>query len=304
MKTSDVALGLGAVVLGALVVLYLQYRQQQTPAPETPSVAESPAPVAQAPRPPAVRYPVTPAPEAAQPAVEPPVREPPSEPASERAKAVHAPPVEQEQAQPLPALDTSDRPLRHDLTTVISAQALDLLFHSDALIRRLVVSVDNLPGRQFPRSNYRVARSIPGLLAVRREGEGDAQRLYLSADNYARYTPFVNVVERLDIDRLVAIYRHYYPLFQQAYENLGYPDSAYFNDRLVDVIDHLLDTPDVAGPIRLLQPHVLYLYADPELEALSAGQKVLIRVGPVNAHKLKDKLRVLRNALVGLGAND
>ena len=294
MKTSDVALGLGAVVLGALVVLYLQYRQQQTPVPGTPPVAESPAPVTPVPEPPPVRYPVAPAP------VEPPVRRPPSEPASEPAKAVHAPPVEQ--APPLPALDTSDAPLRHDLATVISAQALDLLFHSDALVRRLVVSVDNLPARQFPRSNYWVARSIPGLLAVRREGEGDAQRIYLSADNYARYTPFVNVVERLDIDRLVAIYRHYYPLFQQAYENLGYPDSAYFNDRLVDVIDHLLDTPDVAGPIRLLQPHVLYLYADPELEALSAGQKVLIRVGPVNAHKLKNKLRVLRSALVGLGA--
>ena len=101
---------------------------------------------------------------------------------------------------------------------------------------------------------------------------------------------------------LVLLYRQdwlrYYPLFQEAYEYLGYP-SAYFNDRLIDVIDHLLATPVVDGPIRLVRPHVLYKYADPDLEALSAGRKALIRIGPDNANRVKQKLREIRQILTG-----
>jgi hypothetical protein len=74
------------------------------------------------------------------------------------------------------------------------------------------------------------------------------------------------------------VYVHFYPLFQSAYEQLGY-QNAYFNDRLVFVLDHLLATPNPPDPILLAQPAVLYTYADPSLEKLSAGQKVLLRIG-------------------------
>jgi hypothetical protein len=45
---------------------------------------------------------------------------------------------------------------------------------------------------------------------------------------------------------------------------------------------------------------VLYTYADPELEARSAGQKILMRMGAENATAIKDKLRAIR-ALVARG---
>ena len=86
-------------------------------------------------------------------------------------------------------------------------------------------------------------------------------------------------------------------MFQQAYEELGYP-SAYFNDRVIDVIDLLLETPEIKRPIRLSQPHVLYTYADPDLEALSAGQKALLRSGQNNVVRVKAQLRELRASLV------
>jgi hypothetical protein len=85
-------------------------------------------------------------------------------------------------------------------------------------------------------------------------------------------------------------------LFQQAYAELGYP-SRYFNDRVFEVIDHLLATPDVRGPIALVQPKVMYEYADPVLQDLSAGQKMLVRMGPENEAKVKAKLRELKKAL-------
>jgi hypothetical protein len=125
---------------------------------------------------------------------------------------------------------------------------------------------------------------------------GDADQVTLSPQNEARYAPFIELVKVTDTKQLVALYFHFYPLFQQAYEDLGYP-SQYFNDRLIEVIDNLLATPDVKGPIELTQPNVLFLYADPKLEALSAGQKTMLRMGPDNERVLKDKLRQLREAL-------
>ena len=101
---------------------------------------------------------------------------------------------------------------------------------------------------------------------------------------------------KLEPDEVVAVYKRLYPLFQQAYERLGYPD-AYFNDRLIEVVDHLLEAPILKDPISLKQPKALYLFADPELEALSAGQKILIRIGPENAFKLKATLQEYRRKL-------
>jgi hypothetical protein len=118
--------------------------------------------------------------------------------------------------------------------------------------------------------------------------------MYLAdPDNYHRYDILVNLLASSDADNLVSTYRRFYPLLQQAYVNLGYPDG-YFNDRAVAVIDHLLDTPQLTDPILLVRPHVLYKYADPRLEALSSGQKLLLRMGNDNATRVRQKLAELR----------
>jgi hypothetical protein len=48
-----------------------------------------------------------------------------------------------------------------------------------------------------------------------------------------------------------------------------------------------------------VQPKVFYEFADPKLEARSAGQKLLIRMGPQNAAALKKKLREIRSQIEG-----
>jgi flagellar biosynthesis/type III secretory pathway protein FliH len=109
----------------------------------------------------------------------------------------------------------------------------------------------------------------------------------------------VQLFARVDTKTLVGAYAAHYPLFQQAYRELGYP-QGYFNDRLVATIDSLLATPDVPGPIAVVQPKVMFEYARPELEALPAGQKIMLRVGPENARTVKAKLREVRQALTGI----
>ena len=122
----------------------------------------------------------------------------------------------------------------------------------------------------------------------------------IAAENAARYTAAVKLVEATDPQALSAAYFRVYPLLQQAYVDLGYP-NAYFNNRLVEVIDHLLETPDVKAPLQVVQPNVFYEFADPQLEALSSGQKALLRIGPENAAIVKKKLRELRSAVASKG---
>jgi hypothetical protein len=118
----------------------------------------------------------------------------------------------------------------------------------------------------------------------------------INPDNYKRYAGYVKFFEEMDSRKVAAVYFHFYPLIQQAYRELGYK-SAYFNDRLVAAIDDLLAAPAVTDPVPLVQPSVFYKYADPRLEALSSGQKILIRIGNDNAIKIKAKLRELREVL-------
>jgi len=66
----------------------------------------------------------------------------------------------------------------------------------------------------------------------------------------------------------------------------------------------LLAAPEPQGPIELVQPKVFYQFADPKLEDLSAGQKLLIRMGPANERNLKEKLRDFRAELVKSGPGE
>jgi len=125
--------------------------------------------------------------------------------------------------------------------------------------------------------------------------------MLIAGNDAGRYTAYVNAAESIDSRLLAQFYVRLYPLFQQAYAELGYPDG-YFNDRLIGVIDHLLAAPEPKSPVYLTQPRILFEFADPNLEELSAGQKILVRVGIDNEMRLKAKLRDIRKALTGKAA--
>jgi len=191
-------------------------------------------------------------------------------------------------AQPLPALADSDAPVHEALGGLIGAAAIDRLLKPDMLVRHLVVTIDNL-SRKHAAAGQLPNRPVPGKFMAK----GDDQHGTLDPDNYQRYTPYVQALQMVDVKSFASMYFHFYPLFQQAYQNLGYP-NGYFNDRLVETIDNLLQTPDIKGGVALVRPNVMYQFADPMLENLSAGQKVLLRMGPENEAAVKAKLKELR----------
>lgn len=194
-------------------------------------------------------------------------------------------------SKPLPSLEQSDPSVMEAISGSLVHQSLKDLIRLDGLVRNIVVTIDNLPRqtmavRQFPVAPAGSAFAVSGA----------DENLSIAAENAKRYAPYAQIAEGMDAKSLVDAYVHLYPLFQRAYEELGYP-NGYFNDRLITVIDHLLNTPEINGPIALVQSHVQYRFADPALEADSAGHKVMIRMGAENAAKVKAKLREIRREL-------
>jgi hypothetical protein len=191
-------------------------------------------------------------------------------------------------AAPLPALDESDAPLHDALGEVMGKQAVDRIFKPELLVRHIVVSIDNLSRRHLA-VELRPTKPLAGAFIA----TGNDQQGTIDVANFQRYVPYVQAIQGLDVKRLAALYVRFYPLFQQAYQSLGYP-NGYFNDRLVVTIDNLLAAPDITTDIALVRPNVMFQFADPKLEELSAGQKLMLRMGPTNAAVIKAKLRELR----------
>lgn len=250
------------IAVGTLVFLY-------GPMPQLPETEDTAAPQPSAPAPPA----------AEPPAAEPDIRYP--IPAPE----VTGPPP------PLPALDESDGAIRDSLAQGFGETHVEAFLVPTQIIRHFVATIDSLDRDPVP-LHFRPIKYVPGLPVVKAEGD----RISLSRDNAKRYAPFISALRAAGAKQLADLYLRYYPLFQKVYEDLGYPDR-YFNDRLIDVMDHLLAAPEIEGPIELVQPKVLYQFADPELEKRSWGQKALIRMGPANAAAVKEKLREIRDLI-------
>lgn len=206
----------------------------------------------------------------------------------------------------LPALAGSDDHVARALGELLGARDMAAFLQMDGLVRRVVATVDNL-GREHAPARLWPVHPMPERFAV--VGRGPVQTIGL--DNAARYGALVRWIESVDMERAVALYARLYPLFQQAYEELGYP-GRYFNDRLVAVIDHLLQAPEPASPVAVkltevkgdvpsTRPWVRYEFADPQLQSLSSGQKIMVRVGLENERRLKARLKALRT-LVATGA--
>lgn len=208
----------------------------------------------------------------------------------------------------LPALTESDSYVQDALVEWLGRKDVMTFLQVDGFIRRVVATVDNLARSQASRSLWPV-NPTPGRFTTRTHSGRNTGELTIDPDNGLRYSPLVQFIESIDSARGVHFYKRLYPLFQQAYEELGYP-GRYFNDRMVVVIDHLLAVPIQTGPVAVslvevkgtvpsLRPWVRYEFVDPRLESLSAGQKMLIRSGPVNHRRLRVKLTEIRALLAG-----
>jgi hypothetical protein len=194
-------------------------------------------------------------------------------------------PVEAEVVQ-LPALGASDSFISQRLQQLSDGATLLSYLVDQQMVRRFVVLVDNISQGNLPQTNLPY-RDVEGDFAVRTI---DDNLFELDEAGFRRFDRVVNAIIAIDTDQAMMLYRLTSPLFQQAYAELGYGEVS-FDTTLRRAIRNVLATDDIQGPLQLVKPSVMYLYADSDIEAMSDIQKQMIRIGPDNREKVKAKLR-------------
>ncbi len=192
-------------------------------------------------------------------------------------------PAEQEVAskEPLPALDASDAVVQQKLLALPWKAGLSSLFVDEEMIRRFVVQVDNIAqGRMVP--EQALFKGLSQDFKALKNG----QQYQLEIANYQRYQRYLDLLESAPKEEVVALFNQLYPLLQQAYLELGYPE-AQFRDRVQQAIRLLLAAPEIADQPRLSLESVQYTFADKEIEQLSMAHKQMVRLGLKNQQRLK-----------------
>lgn len=188
-------------------------------------------------------------------------------------------------------MDVGDEAIKRSLKNINEEQNINRLLVDEGLLQRFVVSVTNLandeiaPGHQLFKAPDQTFRTY-----------SQADKEWVDAASYKRYTPYVDMLERFENEALLNLYKSYSGDIQAKYAEIGDPDKP-FNEVMIEAIDQLLDTPEVPVPVEVYTDSVHYKYADPQLENLSAPQKQLLRTGPDNMRRIKAKLREVKELL-------
>jgi hypothetical protein len=207
---------------------------------------------------------------------------------------------------PIAAEPLADSQVSAALIGFLGRRAVQRFIQLEDFPRKFVATVDNLGRSHAPPMMWPI-HPTAGRFKVAQGREGAV----ISNVNRLRYTPLVLLAEQMDIAQTVELYVRMYPLLQQHYEALGFPGRK-FNDRLLQVIDQLLQTPpaghtvdvqlvEVKGAVPSLRPWVRFELVDPALESMSAGQKILLRIGPDNQYRIKAWLFALRTEILRHG---
>ena len=169
----------------------------------------------------------------------------------------------------LPPLDRSDDYFKMEITDIFGDPIEDMLVAS-GMIERIVATVDNLP-RTHVAERIRPLGRLGGQFVV--DEQDDSGEFTINSSNYDRYDALVDLMAGADLGEVVEVYRRFYPLFQSAYVDLGYP-GGYFNERLVEVIDHLPAAPGIHDSWSRMPPPGFDDVADPGVEGVFWGKNL------------------------------
>ena len=267
-----------AIVIGVIVIVLLVVLMWPSSEPEPQPVVEPETPAIAQPEPvepePADTFEATPPPE--------PVEIDPDQDVE---------PMPEPAPEPEP-LDVSDTAIKAALETIATSPTLSRLLVNDGLLQRFVVTATNLADDETA-PNHRLLTPPDQDFRVYTQ----ADREWIDSASYKRYTPYVDVLESMSNEDLIALYKTYQDEIQAKYAEIGDPDQP-FTEILIEAIDTLLDTPEVKMPVEVYTDSVMYKYADERLEGLSDPQKQLLRTGPDNMRRIKAKLRELKDSLM------
>jgi DUF3014 family protein len=189
----------------------------------------------------------------------------------------------------LPPLNESDALVRELVKKISSHPRIAAWLATDDLIRSFTIAVENVAEGKTPARQLRVLRPSSGFRVLER---GDD--LIIDPRSYERYDALAAAAASMDADGSARLYTTLKPRIDEAYRELR--DSP-FDRTLERAIVLLLATPALDGPTRVVPRGIGYGFEDPKLEALTAGQKQLLRMGPHNVRVFQASLRDIALAL-------
>jgi hypothetical protein len=257
------AILIAVVVVAVAIIAWALWPGDREPPAETVPVEAAPTPDLEAPEP-----------------LEPTPVEAPAEIAPE-------PAPEPEPEVSLPPLTESDPFVRERLEPMSLPEPW---LEQGDYVRRLAVVVENAVRGTYPRRQ--LAFLAPeGPFRVIERGEA----IYIDPASYDRYDRHVEALEGVEPAQLAGLLDTIEPLLAAALGELGV--EAPPGEMMQSALDEVMAVPVLSGDVELVQPNVMYLYADPDLEALSPLQKQVLRMGPDNVRRLQSHLREVAAAL-------
>ncbi|MFL0805408.1 MAG: DUF3014 domain-containing protein [Agarilytica sp.] len=221
-------------------------------------------------------------------------------PAPKIANETYAPTPSPVPSETPPPLNNSDEHLSSKLSALTNGPELVNLLSKEESIRKIVRAVYGLSEGRIVRE-YRPITSPKGLFEAYKIGqqtENTEQELFrISRANDARYSPYIALFSSLNTPALITLYGFYLPTFEAAYQELGIGHGD-FHSTLLKAVDVLLDAPITQDAILLIQPSVMYKFADKKLEKLPSAHKLMLRMGQENREALKLELREFKARLI------
>ncbi|MCM2335129.1 MAG: DUF3014 domain-containing protein, partial [Anaeromyxobacteraceae bacterium] len=160
------------------------------------------------------------------------------------------------------------------------------------VLNRWAVVTDNLAEGVSPRRALEpLGPAQPFTVAQR------GQAIVIAPESYQRYDRVGDAVASVDPAAFAAAYRALHPVLEAAWRALGDPHGS-LDAVAARALARLAAAPVVEGDVEVTPAGpVLYLFADPALEARDAVDKHLLRMGPRNARIVRAKAAALQAAL-------
>jgi hypothetical protein len=191
----------------------------------------------------------------------------------------------------LPPLDETDALVRQLVDRLSTHPVVASWLTTDGLILNFVVVTTRIANGETPVGELKAVGPIPRF-AVRRTRDD----LFIDPSSYRRYDRYAAAVSSLDGRGAARLYATLKPRVTDAYGRLGPADREF--DRVLErAVIELLEVPVVEGAVELVPHGAVYAFADERLQALSAAQKQLLRMGPQNVRMVQSKLREIAAAL-------
>ena len=189
-------------------------------------------------------------------------------------------------------LNNSDTRLREEISGDMPRGIPQTVLGNSNLIERGAAAIDSVRRGLVPDQVLNLTKPTGAFKVSKESG-----RTLIDPESYRRYDSMVSSLVNTPITPLTDAFQRFRPLLEDAYAALGYkPDEV--DNALVSALDEILATPVIDEPVAVERSEAVWAYAREDLESLSLLQKQLLRTGPDNVRKLRNKARALRDALL------